>query len=131
MDTIVNEPKSDYFATKPWREIRSQVFKRDHYDCQACLKRFPAKELQAHHINPKNKGGTATLTNLITLCSPCHDYVELEGLSSKSSITACRCDPINVIPVLADGELDDSRPNWHKYVYGGCKIDFISSNGVI
>ncbi|HEW92170.1 MAG TPA: HNH endonuclease [Thermotogaceae bacterium] len=51
------------------RNRREQVLWRDGYKCQHCGTTI---KLQIHHIIPRNKGGTDTLNNLITLCAKCH-----------------------------------------------------------
>ena len=52
------------------RNFRAKVLWKDNYTCQHCGGK---KELQAHHIFPRIKGGTNTPKNGITLCSTCHD----------------------------------------------------------
>ena len=58
-----------------WWDIRKKVFDRDNGKCQArtasgtCGK--PGNEV--HHVIPLSRGGTTTLSNLITLCKACHD----------------------------------------------------------
>jgi hypothetical protein len=53
-----------------WEDLSKSVLKRDNHNCQRCQEeRGP---LQAHHINPRSQGGKDTLSNLITLCRPCH-----------------------------------------------------------
>jgi 5-methylcytosine-specific restriction endonuclease McrA len=59
-----------------WAQIRIQTLFRDRFTCQACRNRLPNKELSAHHILPRNEGGSDSPRNLITLCHPCHDAVE-------------------------------------------------------
>ena len=49
--------------------LREKVLWRDGYRCQRCGATI---NLQMHHIIPRNKGGTNTLDNLITLCAKCH-----------------------------------------------------------
>lgn len=53
------------------RALRTSVFERDGYRCQA-----PGcgswEDLQADHIHPESKGGPTTLENLQTLCRPCN-----------------------------------------------------------
>lgn len=56
-----------------WDRIRLQALKRDHYLCQPCQTKgrvTPAKEVD--HIVPKSKGGTDELSNLQSICTPCH-----------------------------------------------------------
>ena len=43
---------------------------RDDYKCQCCGKRNCG--LEVHHLLPRSRGGSAKLTNLITLCTDCH-----------------------------------------------------------
>ena len=60
--------------------------------------------LTAHHIIPRPKGKTK-MSNLITLCNSCHDFIELNGFDF-SLIK-------NDIKIIAKDK------NWHKWVYGG------------
>lgn len=55
-----------------WREIRTQVLRRDNYQCQSCGKGTSG---QVHHIIPRGKGGSHHLSNLMTLCGKCHVLV--------------------------------------------------------
>lgn len=57
-----------------WKQIRRFVFKRDGYKCKRCGNR---RQLSAHHIKPRSEGGVTTPRNLLTLCSYCHDWAEL------------------------------------------------------
>jgi ribosomal protein S27AE len=52
-----------------WQEIRQEVLRRDHRQCQVCGKEYSG---QVHHIIPRSQGGTNELSNLITLCGKCH-----------------------------------------------------------
>ena len=49
--------------------MRSQVLSRDGWRCQDCGAR---KNLQVHHIKPRNRFGEDSMYNLITLCASCH-----------------------------------------------------------
>lgn len=50
---------------------------RDGYKCRVCK---VETNLQVHHIKLKSKGGTDKLSNLMTLCSDCHEKHHKEGL---------------------------------------------------
>ena len=54
------------------KKIRFEVFKRDNFKCQYCGKEAPEVILEADHINPKSKGGTDDMLNLITSCFDCN-----------------------------------------------------------
>ena len=58
-----------------------RVFKRDKFQCQRCSTFYgeDGNLLQAHHIVPRPHGKT-NMDNLVTLCTSCHDYVELNGI---------------------------------------------------
>lgn len=62
-ETYSNGVKND------WWSIRKKVLERDNYKCVKCGQ--PAQEV--HHLIPLSKGGTTTLSNLISLCKDCHD----------------------------------------------------------
>lgn len=57
----------------PWQVIRWKVLERDGFKCTKC---GSAKDLEAHHIIPRRKGGADDLDNLTTLCKKCHDIAD-------------------------------------------------------
>jgi hypothetical protein len=54
--------------------IRKAVILRDSCKCMECGKSNTV--LEVHHIKPKRLNGSDTLSNLITLCSKCHQKTE-------------------------------------------------------
>lgn len=55
--------------------VRQYVLKRDHYTCQCCGAHTTTKKtvkLHVHHLESRKVGGNAP-SNLITLCTTCHD----------------------------------------------------------
>lgn len=52
-----------------WWDIRKKVLERDNYKCVYCGN--SAEEV--HHLIPLSRGGTTTMSNLISLCKSCHD----------------------------------------------------------
>ena len=55
--------------------VRQYVLKRDNYTCQCCGAHITAKKavkLHVHHLESRKVGGNAP-SNLITLCTACHD----------------------------------------------------------
>lgn len=73
--------------------VRQYVLKRDNYTCQCCGAHPTVKKpvkLHVHHLESRKVGGNAP-TNLITLCSTCHDdlhkgKVTLDGKKRGKSI---------------------------------------------
>jgi 5-methylcytosine-specific restriction endonuclease McrA len=57
-----------------WWSIRKQVFDRDGGVCQSRLggSKCGDKGKDVHHIIPLSRGGTTTLSNLMTVCEVCH-----------------------------------------------------------
>lgn len=68
---------SDSARQKAWERIVFQVAKRDGYRCQRCLLHLRKPKRSVHHIVPRDEGGGDHIDNLILLCHPCHDAVEI------------------------------------------------------
>ena len=101
---------------REWRSVRWEAIVRDHLHCRRCgLFGKGGHLLTAHHIVPRDQGGSDDLSNLITLCPKCHNLVEGEGYRTVGEI------------ITIDGEpVPDARPyadvmDWRTWVYGGYK----------
>ncbi|WP_114579221.1 HNH endonuclease [Saliphagus sp. LR7] len=61
-----------------WEARRKRVYRRDDWTCQNCGRKSgphagnEGEELHAHHIQEYANGGSNSLSNLETLCGPCH-----------------------------------------------------------
>lgn len=56
-----------------WRKLRLQVLRRDEYLCVKCAQAgLVVEATDVDHIIPKHDGGTNDMSNLQSLCSPCH-----------------------------------------------------------
>lgn len=57
-----------------WRIIRKLALKRDNYLCQVCLaKGILTPATAVDHIINKANNGTDDLSNLQSICDPCHE----------------------------------------------------------
>jgi len=72
--------------------LRIACLMRDGYACQHCGRRNI--RLETHHIQFREHGGKETLTNLITLCEPCHDRLHEGKLTLKVSGVSGHLDQI-------------------------------------
>jgi hypothetical protein len=108
-----------------WDKIRAAVLLRDHMTCLRCEKQFKLERfLSVHHMIPRAEGGSHGLFNLVTLCHPCHDYVELMELRNKAAIIGSwegeprevKYKPKEKVSSYVD---TFERPTWHAHVYGG------------
>jgi hypothetical protein len=61
-------------------KLRKAVLKRDNKTCCKCGRQKP---LELHHIKPVADGGPDEVSNLITLCSACHDEWELVEITTR------------------------------------------------
>ena len=109
-----------------WNKISLAIRMRDKYICFRCDKKFKKSDLSVHHIVPRKEGGTEDGSNLVTLCHPCHDHVEINQLKSKTDIIASFDEPLLLAkkkPTKTVIHKDESftRPTWHSVVYGGQK----------
>lgn len=72
---------------KGFYNIKAYVLHRDGYQCQKC--KTKKGKLHVHHIIFRSNGGTDAPSNLIVLCSNCHDKLhngkfEIKGIRSKT-----------------------------------------------
>lgn len=51
---------------------RFNVFLRDRFACQYCMREFQAQELTFDHVVPRSKGGRTTWQNVVAACSRCN-----------------------------------------------------------
>ena len=68
------------------KRTRYEVLKRDSFKCQYCGRQAPDVLLEVDHINPKSKGGSNDLLNLVTSCVDCNRGKSNIELSDDSSI---------------------------------------------
>ena len=51
---------------------RFNVFLRDKFTCQYCIKNFKVENLTFDHVTPRSKGGKTTWENVVTSCRNCN-----------------------------------------------------------
>lgn len=69
-----------------WRKLRERVLQRDDYLCLQCrAKALIVEATDVDHIIPKHDGGTDELSNLQSLCAPCHK----EKTAKEDSKSGC------------------------------------------
>lgn len=56
-----------------WRNIMKQVFQNRGRFCYVCGTR---EHIEGHHIIPRLDGGNHDWTNIVPLCTTCHNFVE-------------------------------------------------------
>lgn len=72
-------------STQAWQRKRAWIRERDMHLCRWCLTlgRLSYANLSVHHIEPLHEAWGERLedSNLITLCSPCHEQAEAGKIS--------------------------------------------------
>ena len=51
---------------------RFNVFLRDRFSCQYCVRSFAAEDLTFDHVVPRSRGGRTTWENVVTACTTCN-----------------------------------------------------------
>ena len=69
------------------KKVRFELFKRDKFTCQYCGRTAPDVVLHADHIEPKSKGGSDDLLNLLTSCIDCNLGKSDRRLDDASVVT--------------------------------------------
>lgn len=104
-----------FYDSPEWKRIRSQVLRRDGYRCARCDRRLTVNLLTAHHVIPRAEGGIDDPINLLTLCNPCHDFVEIHALRTRAAIEGSINQTVTI--ETPPPPTDD----WHTWVYGGAE----------
>lgn len=76
----------DFYHTKAWERRKASILRRDSYQCQEC-RRYGRKRqaTTVHHIQHLDEHPELALTpsNLISLCSQCHNKAHPEKGGSR------------------------------------------------
>lgn len=116
------------FITKnDWQKLKVACLKRDNLTCLRCEKKSTqGRGMTAHHLIPRNEDGSDDLSNLVTLCNNCHDFVEINNLRSIADIVGSYEESTLIehkdrTSIKTEEGYSFIRPEWHKYVYGGAR----------
>lgn len=93
--------EQEFLHTTAWRRLRVIALRRDHYLCQACLRKGRITiATEVHHVLPRSTHPELALVldNLESLCWTCHEDTKPRERKSESKIP----DGVRVIRV-ADG----------------------------
>ena len=68
------------------KKLRFEVFKRDSFTCQYCGAKAPDVLLEADHVQPRSKGGSDDILNLVTACEACNRGKGARELSDAAAL---------------------------------------------
>lgn len=74
-DLIYHHNLKAFYNSPEWQDLRSDVLREAHYECQICKEKGRLEEADTvHHIKPVKQRPDLALTrgNLIALCPECH-----------------------------------------------------------
>lgn len=83
-DTTLRSPSFEYkppsvialkeYVKKPHRIAfsRYNIFLRDDFTCQYCMKKFTSNELTFDHVIPRSEGGGTSYENIVACCVSCN-----------------------------------------------------------
>lgn len=117
------------------KATRFEVFKRDKFTCQYCGESAPDVILHVDHIDPKSKGGSNNITNLITACASCNLGKSDKKLSDESAVkkSKAQLDALqerrNQIEMMAEWQRQLAKAN-DDMVNAVCQIWESYTNGV-
>ena len=117
------DPVEHYHLTDEWYQLRIDTLFRDNFRCLRCNLVFDMDGLDAHHLIPRSVGGANDISNLVTLCTPCHDIVETLDFRTRTEIIASMDgdDIDHSQPTNKRTRRSDNRSDWHARVYGKSK----------
>jgi 5-methylcytosine-specific restriction enzyme A len=78
---------SKYYP-KSWNRLRFVVFKRDNYICQicgrTCILGNGLSSPQCHHVIPVKISKNNHISNLMTVCTECHEKIHKDYIENKN-----------------------------------------------
>jgi len=74
MPAVARLIKSFKRPKKPVKFSRVNIYSRDQWCCQYCVKQFNMSELTYDHVVPRAQGGKTSWTNIVASCAPCNTY---------------------------------------------------------
>lgn len=105
MELIEENKLYKFYKTKEWLELRDEVLRDGHYECQHCLERGKyTRATMVHHVNEVRKRPDMALNktyidvegqerkNLVPLCFACHEaehdrYEHIRAKQGKERFT--------------------------------------------
>jgi len=104
---------------REYESLFNKFAKEFRYTCQSCRRQFTKKSrlLGLHHIIPRAQGGTDDWDNLVLICKPCHNIIELtpQKYRTYNSIAYALAQKK---PKFKDKPIGKK---WQSWVYGGAK----------
>lgn len=101
-----NEDYRQYLTTETWAKKRAERLAIDGGVCQACLVQ-PATEV--HHLNYFNIGHEDPLTDLVSVCHPCHRKIHnlMTRATAKNPDGSYRYGWKSTIPSIVQRSLEE------------------------
>jgi len=65
-----------------WNRRRWAIFRKYNYRCQKCG-RYSKGDLHLHHIKAIGRGGNHEDSNLLPLCSECHENIYITSKNDR------------------------------------------------
>lgn len=62
----------DRLPSKEVKFTRQNIYERDNYTCQYCVRKLDRQELNLDHVMPRQRGGQTTWENVVCSCIPCN-----------------------------------------------------------
>ncbi len=109
---------------KPVKFSRVNIYGRDGYKCQYCMKKMSMHELTYDHVVPKSQGGKTTWTNIVSACGPCNG--KKSGRTPEQAKMKLNKKPIQPVdtPAILIRVSQYSVPDaWRDYLYWTSALD--------
>ena len=96
---------------------RENVYMRDNYTCQYCVKKFPLRELTLDHVVPASKMGRKDWTNVVTACRECnHRKANRTPLAAGMPLLNEPRMPNWLPPIRQEFSLSNIPMSWEPYL---------------
>ena len=103
---------------KPVQFSRTNIYRRDDYQCQYCGDHFAPAALTFDHVMPRSRGGETSWLNIVTACQECNRAKgDRTPHEAHMPLLKAPKEP-NWLP-FAEGRYagQEARPEWRPYLW--------------
>ena len=113
------------------RSMRDEIYSRDGYRCQFCLRKTDPAELSIDHLVPLSLGGLDEITNYVTCCRVCNSAKADQSLQEFARTINVQIEqlPVHGDPVIDNQEIPAEIRIIRKRIFDRIRMGNLNARG--